>query len=105
MTAFCRFEILLPCRFNDGQPVPLNLLSETVAELEERFGAVTWETQTLRGHWRHEETTYLDELVRLFVDTDDTVENRRFFRELKPRLKVRFRQLDIWLTVHPIEVL
>jgi len=39
------------------------------------------------------------------VDAEDTPENRQFFIELKERLKQRFQQLDIWLTVHPIEVL
>jgi hypothetical protein len=105
MSALCRFEILLPLRFNDGQPVPRELLAQTIAELEDRFGAATWETQTLRGSWRHEETTYQDELVRIFVDTRDTPETRQFFALLKEQLKIRFQQLDIWLTAHPIEVL
>lgn len=44
-----RFEILLPLRFNDGQPVPDDLVAETVVELRTRFGAVSCETQTIRG--------------------------------------------------------
>jgi len=39
------------------------------------------------------------------VDAKDTPENRRFFTDLKQQLKTRFQQLDIWLTVHPIELL
>ena len=42
-----RYEILLPLRFNDGQRVPKALLAQTVQELEDRFGAVSCETQTL----------------------------------------------------------
>ncbi len=39
-----RFEILLPLRFNDGQPVPDDLVASTLLELEQRFGAVSAET-------------------------------------------------------------
>ncbi len=47
--AFRRFEILLPLRFNNGQPVPDQLVGATLIELRERFGAVSCETQTTSG--------------------------------------------------------
>ncbi len=47
--SFRRFEILLPRRFNDGQTVPDELIADTLLELEERFGAVSSETQSIRG--------------------------------------------------------
>lgn len=46
-----RFEVLLPLRFNDGRSVPEDLLTDTLIELESRFGAVFCETQTIRGLW------------------------------------------------------
>lgn len=63
------------------------------------------ETQIIRGLWRHEGQSYRDELVRIFVDVPDTPERRHFFEEYKERLKARFRQIDIWITTHLIEVL
>jgi len=48
---------------------------------------------------------YRDQLNRIFVDAEDSEENRQFFIDLRTRLKSRFQQLDIWLTVHPIEIL
>ena len=105
MSASCRFEILLPLRFNDGSAVPRELFAQTIGELESRFGAATWETQVLHGGWRHEGITYHDELVRLFVDAEGNRSNRAFFKEYKRMLKTRFRQLDIWLTVHPMETI
>jgi hypothetical protein len=102
---FRRFEILLPRRFNDGQPVPDELIADTLLELEERFGAVSSETQTIRGLWRYEDQLFRDELIRVFVDTPDVPESRQFFLEFKERAKARFRQIDIWMTTHPIEVL
>ena len=46
-----RFEVLLPLRFNDGQPVPDEIVADTLLELEQRFGAVSCETQSIRGYW------------------------------------------------------
>ena len=105
MSVLCRFEILLPLRFNDGSAVPRELIAQTVGELENQFGAVTWETQVLQGSWRHEGRTYHDELVKIFVDAEDNQPNRAFFKQYKNELKSRFRQIDIWLTVHPIETI
>lgn len=103
--SFRRFEILLPRRFNDGQTVPDELIADTLLELEERFGAVSSETQTIRGLWRHEDQIFRDELIRVFVDTLDVPESRAFFLEFKERVKARFQQIDIWLTTYPIDIL
>jgi hypothetical protein len=74
-----RYEVLLPLRFNDGQAVPDDLIAETLLELEQRFGAISSETQVIHGIWDNEGRTYRDELVRVFVDVADTDVNRRFF--------------------------
>lgn len=104
-TSFRRFEILLPLRFNDGRSVPDELIADTILELRQQFGAVSAETQTIRGVWSQDAEVYRDDLIRLFVDTLDTEASRTFFVELKARLKSRFDQLDIWMTTYPIEVL
>jgi hypothetical protein len=103
--SFRRFEILLPRRFNDGHPVPDDLIAATLLEIEERFGAVSCETQVIQGQWRYGDQLYRDDLIRVFVDTPDTSDSREFFADFKVRLKERFQQLDIWLTTYPVEVL
>jgi hypothetical protein len=100
-----RFEILLPLRFNDGQPVPDGLIADTLLEFRSQFGAVSSETQTIRGIWEHQGQSYRDDLVRIFVDVPDVPESRQFFVDFKERLKTRFQQIDIWMTTYPIEVL
>jgi hypothetical protein len=105
MSSSRRYEILLPLKFNDGQPVPWTLIGDTLVELRRHFGAVSWETQIIHGIWQHQEAEFRDELVRIFVDVADRPENRQFFSELKDQLKIRFRQLDIWMTTYPIEVI
>lgn len=44
-------------------------------------------------------------MVRLFVDAPDDDDARRFFAQYKEVLKERYRQLDIWMTTYPLEVL
>lgn len=100
-----RYEILLPLRFNDGTRIPKALLAQTVQELEDRFGAVSCETQAIEGRWRSGSVLYRDELMRVWVDAESTPEVRAFFEALKTRAKERFQQLDIWVTSHSIEVL
>jgi hypothetical protein len=105
MSASRRYEILLPLRFNDGQSVPDALISDTLIELENHFGAVSWETQIIRGRWRHEEEVYSDDLMRVIIDVEDIVEHRQFFGDFKERLKARFHQIEIHITTHLIDVI
>ena len=58
-----------------------------------------------RGQWRHENHSYRDDLMRVFVDTADDAESRQYFIECKERLKAQFQQIDIWMTTYLIEVL
>jgi hypothetical protein len=103
--AFRRFEILLPLRFNNGLAVPAEVIADTLLELEQRFGAVSSETQTIRGLWRHEGQSYRDDLMRIFVDAPDTEDSLGFVRDFKEKLKWRFQQIDIWVTSYPIDVI
>ena len=102
---FRRFEMLLPRRFNDGAAVPEKLLADTLIELEQQFGAVSSETQTIKGRWRHGEQTYTDEHVKIFLDVPDSPEALEFFRDFKETLKARFQQIDIWMTTYPLDVI
>lgn len=100
-----RYEILLPLQFNDGGAIPEALLWQTVEELEYRYGAVSWDSQIVRGIWEHEGAVYRDNNTRLVLDVEDSQENRAFFTALKETLKMRFRQLDIWITSYIVDVI
>ena len=79
--------------------------ADTLLELEQRFGAVSSETQTIHGFWQHQGQSFRDDLTRVFVDIADTPESIDFFRELKERLKARFQQMDIWVSTYPVDIL
>jgi len=91
--------------FNDGSLVPETLLAQTFAELREKFGAASWETQVVRGSWEHEGVTFVDNLTRFFVDVPDLPEHRNFFKEFKQTLRHRFKQVDVWITSQTVDVI
>lgn len=99
-----RFEVLLPLQFNDGRDVPSEWLAEAVLEVANHFGAASYETQKLEGHWRHGGVMYRDTLVRLSVDVPDTAKSRQWMKEFKARWKTRLEQLELWMVSHRIEV-
>jgi hypothetical protein len=99
-----RFEVLLPLRFNDGRDVPGEWIAEAVLEIVDHFGAASYETQKVEGHWRHSGILYRDDLVRLVVDVPDSARNRQWMRQFKDRWKVRLEQLELWVVSYRIEV-
>ena len=99
-----RFEVLLPLRFNDGREVPPEWLAEAVLEVVDHFGAASYETQKVEGHWRHGGVTYRDDLVRIVVDVPEEKENRDWMRDFKERWKKRLEQLELWVVSYRIEI-
>ena len=80
-----RFEVLLPLQFNDGRDVPSEWLAEAVLEIVDQFGAASYETQKLEGHWRHGGVVYRDNLARVVVDAPDSAKNRQWMKLFKGR--------------------
>jgi hypothetical protein len=99
-----RFEVLLPLRRNDGRTVPAEWLAEAVFEMVQRFGAASYETQKVEGHWRHGGVLYQDELVRIVVDVPDSAKHRAWMREFKERWKARLEQIELWMVSYRIEI-
>lgn len=99
-----RFEILLPLQFNDGREIPPEWLAEAVLEIVENFGAASYETQKVEGHWRHQGILYRDNLVKIVIDAPDEVENREWMRDYKARWKQKLEQLELWLISYTIDV-
>jgi hypothetical protein len=99
-----RFEVLLPLRFNDGRDVPGEWIAEAVLEIVDHFGAASYETQKVEGHWRHSGILYRDDLVRIVVDVPDSVRNRQWMRQFKDRWKVRLEQLELWMVSYRIDI-
>jgi hypothetical protein len=96
--------VLLPLQFNDGREVPSEWLAEAVLEIVDYYGAASYETQRVEGHWRYGGVVYRDNLVRVVVDVPDLPANRQWMRQFKSRWKGRLEQLDLWMVSYRIEV-
>ena len=99
-----RYEVLLPLQFNDGRSVPPEWMADAVLEIVNYFGAASYETQRIEGHWRHSGVLYRDDMARVVVDVPDTAANRKWMRSFKSRWKARLEQLELWLVSYRIEV-
>jgi hypothetical protein len=99
-----RFEVLLPLQFNDGRDVPGEWLADAVLEIVGRFGAASYESQTIEGHWRRGAVTYRDNLVRLVIDVPDTAKNRSWMKGFKERWKKKLDQLELWMVSYLVTI-
>jgi hypothetical protein len=96
--------VLLPLQFNDGRDVPGEWLAEAVLEIVDYFGAASYETQKVEGHWRHGGVLYRDDLVRIIVDMPDSTKNRRWMKDFKDRWRERLEQVELWMVSYRIEL-
>jgi hypothetical protein len=96
--------VLLPLRFNDGRDIPAEWIAEAVLEIVDHFGAASYETQKVEGHWRQGGILYRDDLVRVVVDVPDSARSRQWMKQFKDRWKVRLEQLELWVVSYRIEV-
>ena len=99
-----RFEVLLPLQFNDGRDVAPEWLAEAVLEIVDHFGAASYETQKVEGHWRYGGVLYRDNLVKIVVDVPDSAKHRQWMKQFKEQWKVRLEQLELWMVSYRIEV-
>jgi len=100
-------DIYLPLDFNDGRPVPEARFVSLQQELLNRYGGVT-STQRqfpLQGLWRTKAEVFQDRVV-VFTAMDFGTENQfqslRYLERLKTRLRKKFDQLEILITVQEL---
>ena len=97
-------EIYLPLDYNNGQPIPESKYVSLQGELLDRFGGVTSVQRQfpLQGLWQTGSDVYHDRVV-VFSVMDFREETQldclRYLTRLKTRLKKKFDQLEILITV------
>lgn len=84
--------------------MPTEWLAEAVLEIVDHFGAASYETQKLEGHWRQGGVVYRDNLARLAVDVPDLPRSRQWMKQFKSRWKTRLQQFELWMVSYRIEV-
>jgi hypothetical protein len=100
-------EIYLPLHYNDGRPIEETRFEALQEELLNRFGGVT-STQRqfpLQGLWQSGKEVFQDLVVVLSVmdfQSGTELESLRYLERLKVRLKKKFEQLDVLITVQQL---
>jgi hypothetical protein len=97
-------EIYVPLDSNDGRPIPESKYVSLQQELLNRFGGVTSVQRQfpLQGVWKSATDIYHDRVVVFSImdfREETQLECLRYLERLKGRLKKRFDQLDILITV------
>ena len=97
-------EIYLPLDYNDGRPVPESKYVSLQQELLDRFGGVTSVQRQfpLQGAWQSGSHVYHDRVVVFSVmdfRAGSQLDCLRYLEKLKGRLKKKFDQLEILITV------
>jgi hypothetical protein len=97
-------EIYLPLDFNDGRPIPESKYVAIQQDLLNRFGGVTSVQRDfpLQGVWQSGTDIYHDRVVVFSVMDflgETQLECLRYLERLKGRLKRKFDQLDVLITV------
>jgi hypothetical protein len=103
-----RYEILLPAKYNDGRDIMqvcMECFPQTLMEVLDQFGALSYTPNAVMGVWTAEGMRYNDELAKLTVDVEDRPESTQFIAHLKADLLQRFAQLEIYVVSYPLEVI
>lgn len=99
------YELYLPLAFNDGTPIPDEIIAEVGQRLLQQFGGVTFFPQPNKGSWKMGDVTFLDEIVIFRVLTAKARSARVYFRRLKEELKRELSQEEILIVEKDAEVL
>jgi hypothetical protein len=97
-------EIYLPLDYNDGRSIPESKYIALQQQLLDRFGGVTSIQRQfpLHGVWHSRAQVYHDRVVVFSVmdfREGSQLECLRYLEKLKERLKKKFDQLEILITV------
>jgi hypothetical protein len=97
-------QLLLPLADNRGQRISHAQFIEVKNELAQRFGGVTAYVQSpAEGQWIARGRKVLDQLITVEVMT--ARRERKWWKHYRSELEARFRQEQVVVRVHPIELL
>jgi hypothetical protein len=101
------YKIYLPLKYNDGAPIEEEKFRNIKLDLVTRFGAITVSSLSApyQGTWKYGGVEFLDDIITIEVVASDNRATKKFFKDLKERLKKELHQIDILITTHGIQVI
>jgi hypothetical protein len=95
-----KYEIHLPLNYSDGQPIEQEKIKSVRDELVNVFGSFTVPDKKT---WRYDGAGCV-EIMRLEIVTADDRVPKKYLTAFKERLKESFRQTNILITTHRIQL-
>ena len=83
---------------------PPNCSLKRFLEIVDNFGAASYETQKVEGHWHHGGVFISDNLVKIVIDTPDSLSNRRWMKQYKDRWRSKLEQTELWMVSYAVDV-
>ena len=101
------YDIYLPLKYNNGEPIESAKISAICDELADVFGAITVSPLTAphQGRWKYGGVEYIDDIIKIEIVATNDRATKRFFKDFKERLKESLQQIDILITTHGIQVI
>lgn len=99
------YDLHVPLYYDDGRPIEAKKFQDLQQSLLDQFRGLTFFPQPNKGFWKMAEVTYRDEIVVYRVIAADTSQARRFFTDLKERLKRELDQHEVLIVERDIETL
>ena len=102
-----RYEIYIPLNYNDGTLVNSEKMLNTTNELMTKFSGLTTYPFSLKasGLWRENDKICYDEMMVYRLDVETKNDELDYFIEYKKKLKVEYKQIEIYLTRQKIEII
>ena len=63
-----------------------------------------YETQKVEGHWPYGGVIVRDNLLKIVIDTPDSLSNRRWMKQYKDRRRSKLEQVELWMVSYAVEV-
>lgn len=98
-------HLFLPLYDNDRKPLPNALFTEVRDELMQQFGGLTTHTRApVKGLWQEDDSHAVrDDLIIYEVMTTDL--DRPWWNRYRSTLEERFRQEQVLIRAHPVDIL
>ena len=102
-----KYEIYVPLKYNNGDPIESEKIKQIREELIAAFGTLTVSALSapFQGTWKYGGVQFMDDIIKIEVITAEDVKTDRFFRRFKQRLKQLLQQVDILITTQDIRTI
>lgn len=102
-----KYELYLPLKYNNGQPIEPEKLKQIREALIAEFGALTVSSLSapFQGAWKYGGVEFIDDIIKLEVITTADLKTDRFFKRFKRHLKQLLDQVDILITAQDIRTI